>query len=74
MREIPKKLRAAAKKGESLTTTHAASLAGYTRDHIGLLLRRKIVLGNKVGRDWLVDAASLLDYVKKNPRPGPSAG
>jgi hypothetical protein len=74
MRKITKELRAVAKKGETLTSTRAAKLADYTRDHIGLLLRRKIVLGKKIGRDWLVDAASLHDYVKKNPRPGPTSG
>ena len=67
-------LRAAATAKRMLTSTQAAELGSYTRDHIGLLLRRKTVQGKKLGRDWIVDAASLHDYVKKNPRPGPSAG
>lgn len=68
------KLSTAATSGRILTSTQAAELGGYTRDHIGLLLRRKIVQGKKVGRDWLVDASSLEGYVKRKPRPGPSAG
>jgi excisionase family DNA binding protein len=71
MARIAPALVRAAKKRLQLTTTQAARLTGYTRDHIGLLIRRELLSATKNGRDWLVDAQSLLDYVKKEPRPGP---
>jgi excisionase family DNA binding protein len=64
-------LGAAAKEQQILTTADAALLSGYSRDHIGLLIRRGLLSGVKTGRDWLVPAGSLLQYVETNPRPGP---
>lgn len=61
----------AASKGESLTTNEAALFTGYSKDHIGLMMRKRILKGSKKGRDWFVDARSLNDYVKSNPHPGP---
>ena len=63
-------LKAASAKRELLTTSEASEFTGYTQDHIGLMLRRGLIAGEKKGRDWFVDATSLYDYVKKNPRPG----
>ncbi len=45
-------------------------MTGYTRDHIGLLIRRGTVIARKFGRDWVVDAESLLAYVMSSPRTG----
>jgi|GEM_PF-4850322 len=67
-------LGAAAKAQQILTTADAAQLSGYTQDHIGLLIRRGLLSGVKTGRDWLVPADSLLQYVQTNPRPGPKDG
>jgi len=71
MESINRELQIAAKRNDNLTSTKAAELVGYTRDHIGLLLRRKIITGEKIGRDWTISAKSLHDYIKKNPKPGP---
>ena len=65
----PKLKKAAAKRG-SLTSSEAALLTGYTRDHIGLLIRRGTVVAEKFGRDWRVNAKSLLAYVASSPRVG----
>jgi excisionase family DNA binding protein len=65
-----KRLCKAASRGESLTTAEAAALTGYARDHIGLMIRRGNLQALKRGRDWLVNARSLLKYVMSNPRPG----
>jgi excisionase family DNA binding protein len=54
-----------------LTTKQAAEVAGYSPDHIGLLLRRKLIQGEKIGRDWLVDEKSLTKYIEASPKPGP---
>jgi hypothetical protein len=64
------KLQEAAKKKLQVTTTEAAVWTGYTRDHLGLLLRRGSVTGQKFGRDWFVSAESLYEYIKNDPHPG----
>jgi excisionase family DNA binding protein len=64
------KLSRAALRRESLTTEEAARLTGYARDHVGLMIRKGFIKANKRGRDWFIDAGSLLDYVSGNPRPG----
>lgn len=64
------KLKEAAVRGSPLTSSEAASLTGYSRDHVGLLLRRGVLSGRKFGRDWVVDSRSLLAYVEGSPKPG----
>jgi hypothetical protein len=56
--------------GRELTTIEAAKLSGYTADHITLLLRRKVLIGQKKGRDWFVEEDSLKKYVAAGPKPG----
>lgn len=65
-----KALRARAKKEQLLTTPEAAQITGYATDHIALMLRKGLLGGAKRGRDWLVSASSLLEYIEKNPKPG----
>jgi hypothetical protein len=64
------KLNNAALRKASLTTAEASALTGYAQDHIGLMIRKGAVRGNKRGRDLFVDACSLLKYVSSAPRPG----
>ena len=59
-----------ASRGESLTTAEAATLSGYARDYISLMIRQGVLEGYKRGRDWFVDARSLHAHVDSNPRPG----
>ena len=66
-----RRLKSAADRAKLLTTSEAAELTGYTSDHITLLMRRKLVAGQRRGRDWFVNAAALLKYVKDEPTPGP---
>lgn len=42
-----------------LTTTEAAELRGVSRRRITQLLAAGRIAGRKLGRDWMVDAASL---------------
>ena len=67
---VHSKLKKAAAEGNSLTSSEAASLTGYSRDHVALLLRRGVLSGQKFGRDWVVDPKSLLAYVQSSPKPG----
>jgi hypothetical protein len=57
-------------EGAILTSTEAARIAGYTADHICLLARNKRLLAEKKGRDWLIAAKSLNEYLKTEPKPG----
>src|SRR5262249_2720539 len=68
--KISDSLRQAAQRELSLTTAEAAAMTGYDRDHISLMIRRRRLKGARRGRDWFVDAASLLTYVMGDPRPG----
>jgi len=70
-RKIPTQpLKLAAQDKLLLTTIEASTLSGYTQDHIGLMLRRGLIVGEKKGRDWFVNAQSLYRYIQSNPKPG----
>lgn len=64
------KLARAAQAENQLTCLEASLLTGYTSDHISLLLRKGTINGQKRGRDWLLSAKSLYEYVQKKPHPG----
>ena len=64
-------LRASARAKKLLTTKEASNMTGYTTDHLGLLLRRGDLRGERRGRDWFIAANELLKYVQTNPKPGP---
>ncbi len=57
-----------------ITTSEAAELTGYERDHIRRLAANGAIKGQKFGRDWQVDRTSLLAYVKKVERLGEKRG
>ncbi len=48
-----------------VTTTQAAELSGYHRDHIRRLIRNDEIEAKKWGRDWMVNRKSLIDYLRK---------
>lgn len=52
-----------------IDTRRAAELTGYTREYIAALCRGEKVKAQKIGRDWLVDRESILEY-QANVRPG----
>jgi hypothetical protein len=53
-----------------VNTSQAAEVSGYTVQHIRRLATRGQVVGKQVGRDWLVDRVSLLQYKAKMARLG----
>jgi hypothetical protein len=67
-------LRSASRNNTLLTTAQAAEMTGYAADHVCLLLRRGTLRGERKGRDWFVESASLLEYVNARPKPGPKSG
>ena len=66
----PSRLEALAKAPSFITTREAAEMAGYAQDHIALMLRKGVLRGKKPARDWLVEKASLCEYLKQSPRRG----
>jgi excisionase family DNA binding protein len=53
-----------------ISTREAAEITGYAQDHVALLLRKGVLRGKKPARDWLVEKASLYEYLKQPPRRG----
>lgn len=50
--------------GEWLTTGGAAQETGYTQAYMRQLAKRKRVRAFKVGRDWVLNRADLLEYTR----------
>lgn len=46
----------------------ASEILGYSVQHTRLLIRRKILPAQKVGRDWVIEE-SLLESLRSKPRP-----
>ena len=59
---------------KQITTVEASRLTGYNRDHIRRLILACKVKGERIGRDWLVDKISLLDYLKQAEKKGAKRG
>lgn len=53
-----------------VSTREAAKLTGYTADYVRQLIKREHITAQKVGRDWLVNLASLLAYKREMDRLG----
>jgi hypothetical protein len=54
-----------------ISLNQAAQLSGLSPSHIRLLVRKGIIWGKKMGRDWFTSAQSIQDYLKQNRKPGP---
>ena len=52
-----------------VTTAKGAKLTGYSREYVRVLARDGKIQAAKVGRDWLVNKESLLEY-QANVKPG----
>ena len=46
-----------------ITTREASELSGYHSDYLGRLCREGEISGSRVGRSWVIDRASLLQFV-----------
>lgn len=57
-----------------ITTVQAAKLTGYHRDYIRRLILAGTIKGERLGRDWLVDQNSLLEYIKQVKKKGVKRG
>lgn len=48
--------------GKVIGTKEASTLTGYTASHIRQLAARSEIEAVKVGRDWLIDRNSIIEY------------
>jgi len=56
---------------EWITTKEAAAILGITPEHMAYLLRKGIVRGQKIGRDWITTRSAIEEYEENRPKPGP---
>jgi excisionase family DNA binding protein len=56
---------------EWITTKEAAKILGITPEHMAYLLRKGIVRGQKIGRDWITTRSAVEEYKENRPKPGP---
>ncbi len=55
-----------------VNTREAAELTGYTVVYVRQLALRDRIEARKVGRDWLINRASLLEHKARMDRLGPA--
>ena len=53
-----------------LTTKQASERYGISAAHIRRLLEYATIRGVKAGHDWMLETASLEEYLADRPRPG----
>lgn len=56
---------------EWLTTKEVAAILKITPQHAAYLLRKRVIGGRKVGRDWFTTREAVEEYRRNRPRPGP---
>ena len=52
------------RKNSMLTTTEAHQLTGLSTNQLSSLCKKGRIAGEKRGRDWFIDRASLLAYMR----------
>lgn len=55
---------------EFITVAEASKLTGLSMRHIARLLRGGEVEGVKPGHDWLVKPSAVMQYLKRERKPG----
>jgi excisionase family DNA binding protein len=55
---------------EYITVAQASKLSGLSASHIARLLRQGEIQGMKPGHDWLVKPSVVMEYLKRERRPG----
>jgi hypothetical protein len=56
---------------ELISTNEAASISGFSQEHIALLLRKGEIWGKKIGRNWVTTKRAVQEYLARDRRPGP---
>ena len=56
---------------ELITVAEAARRSGYSVRHLQSLLKRGVIPGRKLARDWLLTWEAVAAYKAKDVKPGP---
>lgn len=56
---------------ELITLQEAVQLCGLTQPHLALLVRRGLLWGKKIGRDWVTTRQAIIQYQAFEHKPGP---
>lgn len=56
---------------EEISTVAAAAKYHLTPSYIARLARGQVIRARKFGRDWIIDEASLQEYLAQPRKPGP---
>jgi len=54
-----------------ISLAEAADISGLSPGHLRLLVRRGVVWGRKLGRNWVTTEEAVKEYVARGVRPGP---
>lgn len=66
--EVTEGQKKAINPAEFISLSEAAKISGYTAEHLNLLCRKKILKGQKVGRNWNTTEEWLADYLASDSR------
>jgi excisionase family DNA binding protein len=55
---------------EYITVAQASRLSGLSRRQIQWLLKNGVISGVKPGHDWLLRPSAVMEYLKKERKPG----
>ena len=54
-----------------ISTKEAAKKAGFSEEHIRKLVKKRLLKGRKIGRDWLIVPSSVDEYLASERKRGP---
>ena len=54
-----------------ITLQEASVMCGLTQPHLALLVRRGLLWGKKIGRDWVTTRQAIDIYLALDNKPGP---
>jgi len=57
-----------------ISTAEASQRYGLTQDYVAYLASKKVIVGLKIARNWLVLPSSIDAYLAHRPKPGPKPG
>jgi hypothetical protein len=61
-------------EADLITVSEAATLTGYSIQHIARLLRQRKIAGRKFGPAWMTTVEAVDVYRRSDPKPGPKPG
>jgi hypothetical protein len=58
---------------ELISLQDAAKFSGLSQPHLALMIRRGMLWGKKIGRNWITTETAIKDYLAHNRKPGPKS-